>query len=588
MRVLIFGGGSGTHSVVRELVRNGHEVTIAINVLDDGKSTGAIKRAGIGIGVSDIGKNLCAHRKAELEFDFERRVESTGYAVELCKGMGSVEMAVKACHEWGSHLRFGDGGCPVRNMLVVGAMQITGSIHGAIAWLREVLCCAPDVVVVSEDQATLAAVLERSGVRFAVETEADVIGKFPGMDVIDLYFRRHGEPGSRCYQLSPTEEIKIAVAEADVIAIGPGTTESSIAPTFCTLGLVDMMVGKPVVYIANMLRERTGRRSGDVMHHLGMISKAADRSSLRPLRDVLSAVVYDAESDWSLNEECIHERFGAAVFTCRGGDYSAYAAAAIATASSLHVGESVVPSAIILAGGSNKRWDGKGIAEFKQLAKVGGVPTIERIAYAARQAGCRGYVAARRGSSLCSLPYEKVIALNPSQCDAGQFGTASAAFAYLAQRRMSGPVVFLNSDMPFISPETIKQTVDAFLRADGSHYKAAVALCEKRYGIGPVVFACQDRFSSSGRRATLFIKQSVERLPFAGFADAGVFVISASVIRKGMRSMAGEVGLYDVLQGIIDEGFGVVAACVDDAKEACAFNTKEEYYAIPGSDINAE
>ena len=272
--VVVFSGGRGSGSVVRQLVsRPGVSLTLAINGYDDGASTGQVRRfLGDSLGPSDFRKNasrLARERQTApvaLIDALDRRLPeavTTAAAFEALSALAR-EHAVLApplsafTEEYRRSGGFAFGDCSVGNIVFAGVyLTARRDFNRAVDDYCALLGLAPglienvtdgrnahlvaidaagrllrseDTIVDARRQNTIDRIFLLD--RLLTDAEAGVIEAMPRDDAIRALEDRRPE-----LKLNPRLQRKIAAA--DVIVYAPGTQHSSLFPSYLTPGVGD-------------------------------------------------------------------------------------------------------------------------------------------------------------------------------------------------------------------------------------------------------------------------------------------------------------------------------------------------------------
>ncbi len=220
MKVVCFGGGTGLPALLSGLKQNPWlHITAVVNMFDTGGSSGELcDRFGI-LPPGDILKCLLALSKDEH---------------------AAREILLKRIHHpsYSGHT----GG----NILLMALETVYGNYLDAVNALGQLLSIQGTVVPVALDQSTLCATYE-NGVTHRGEVAVDV-GVFDGWCVTDLYL----DPK---VQASPSA--LIAIDEADVLCVGPGSFYTSVLPNFLPNGIKERITAScaPIIFNANLLVE---------------------------------------------------------------------------------------------------------------------------------------------------------------------------------------------------------------------------------------------------------------------------------------------------------------------------------------------
>lgn len=316
INVVLFSGGSGTHSITQALLRHPQiRLRILINAYDDGHSTGRLRRfIPSMLGPSDVRKNInrlmpstercyaalkflsdyrlpvrcsradalalianfisgdCAALPAPLRTHFGK------LTVEQATGFRSLlETFVAYFHEQEAMgLTFDFTDCALGNLLFAGCyLQQGRDFNRAI----DAFCRFYDVergTLLNVTQGENLFLMARKADGSMLLGEADIVAAQSSAKITDLYLvdeetylkRVEGaaEPpqGWEALVRSVTQtplanpEAIEAISEADVIVYGPGTQHSSLFPSYMTRGIGEAVAGNrkaDKIFIGNIVRD---------------------------------------------------------------------------------------------------------------------------------------------------------------------------------------------------------------------------------------------------------------------------------------------------------------------------------------------
>jgi len=222
-KVVCFGGGTGLPALLSGLKHNPWlDITAVVNMFDTGGSSGELKdRFGI-LPPGDVLKCLLALSDDEVN---------------------ARKLLLKRIHN--SRFSGHTGG----NILLFGFEKVFGDYLSAVDALGQLLSVKGKVVPVTLEQSSLFA-MYTDGSRYKGETGVDV-GVQEGKVVQLLSL----EP-----KVSASPKAIQAIAEADVLCVGPGSFYTSVLPNFLPDGIAEAVSqarGK-IIYIANLLTEGKG------------------------------------------------------------------------------------------------------------------------------------------------------------------------------------------------------------------------------------------------------------------------------------------------------------------------------------------
>lgn len=217
-KVVVVGGGTGLSVLLRGLKRYTSNITAIVTVADDGGSSGKLMGEFGILPPGDIRNCLVALADKEtlMEELFQHR---------FANGHGL------AGHSMG-------------NLLIAAMTQIAGDFEAAIREMSKVLAIRGQVLPATVRHCCLCAELEDGSI---IEGES----KIPrtGKRIKRVFLR----PGD----CEPVPEALSAIAEADVIILGPGSLYTSIIPNLLIKRMADAIARAhaATVYVCNMMTQ---------------------------------------------------------------------------------------------------------------------------------------------------------------------------------------------------------------------------------------------------------------------------------------------------------------------------------------------
>jgi len=237
-RIVAIGGGTGLSTLLRGLKAYAAHLTAVVTVTDDGGSSGRLRRE---LGILPPGDiNDCLVALAEVEPVMTRLFQYRFDRGDL------------AGHSFG-------------NLFLASMVGVGGDLVSAVRLASRVLAIRGQVLPATADQAVL-------GAEFMDGTVVE------GESAIPLLRK----PIRRVYLNPPNvravPEVLEALAQADLILLGPGSLFTSVLPNLLVPGIAEALrrASAPVVYIVNVMTqpgETDGFRASDhvrtVVEHLG-------------------------------------------------------------------------------------------------------------------------------------------------------------------------------------------------------------------------------------------------------------------------------------------------------------------------------
>jgi uncharacterized cofD-like protein len=263
--VVVVGGGTGTHTILRGLKKYADkiDITAIVTMADSGGSTGRLRDEFGQLPVGDVRMALAA-----LSAD-------TGPHEELLRELFLYRFdkgAGLAGHNFG-------------NLFLTALTEILGSSSEAIKTASEVLRVAGRVLPVTTDNVHLVATYD-DGVVVVGEHEIDT----PAAE------RCHNTIVNVCVtpaaKLNP--EAAEAIALADMIILGPGDLYTSIIANLVVDGFKAALVASPakIVYVGNLM-SRPGQTSG--MQSSDYVSEIAKYSGRTPDCVLINNALFPAD-----------------------------------------------------------------------------------------------------------------------------------------------------------------------------------------------------------------------------------------------------------------------------------------------------
>jgi uncharacterized cofD-like protein len=257
-RIVAIGGGTGLSMLLRGLKEHTSNLTAVVTVADDGGSSGAL-RAEMGIpAVGDIRNCVVALADAEplmgrlLQYRFP--------------GDGPASRAGKAPPADGSPEEVapqaGLGGHAVGNLLLAALVQLQeGDFEEGVREMNRVLAVRGRVVPATGTAITLHARLDDG-------TEVEGQSRISRTNRVD---RVWVEPAG----VRPTDDALHAIAEAEVIVIGPGSLFTSLLPALLVPGIREAIAGSGalVVFTCNVATQPGETGGFDLADHLDALGR---------------------------------------------------------------------------------------------------------------------------------------------------------------------------------------------------------------------------------------------------------------------------------------------------------------------------
>ncbi|MBH5335914.1 YvcK family protein [Streptomyces pactum] len=289
MKTVVFAGGTGTKSIAHQLLRAGGQAAFVVNAFDDGRSTGAVRRALGTLGPSDMGKVVATLATGTLpgvarwlSLRVPDEVSRSALAQWALSSLGSgaaPSLVGKQLAEYVDAFAglgpVADGSLPLsdmalRNVVMAGARAYHGEgFQRALDELYELLGLPARVITVTEEPLHLTSILTDGRVLFhewqvcerADRAPVDRVCFLTAEDRAELMDAGGpglvGEVEARSRRPRTTPAAEKAIAAADAVVWAPGTLFSSLVPTAAIAGPMLRTAGaRRRVMIANLRQEQ--------------------------------------------------------------------------------------------------------------------------------------------------------------------------------------------------------------------------------------------------------------------------------------------------------------------------------------------
>lgn len=265
-RVVAIGGGTGLSTLLRGLKEYTSNLTAVVTVADDGGSSGVL-RAELGIpAVGDIRNCVVALADSEplmgrlLQYRFPGAGPATAAPAEPDKATAADAAAMPVDGPFAA-AESGLGGHAVGNLLLAALVQLEhGDFEQGVREMNRVLAVRGRVIPATGTVLTMHARL-RDG------SEVDGQSRIAHTTGID---RVWVTPDN----VRPTEDALRAIAEADVIVLGPGSLYTSLLPALLVPGIREAVAksGALVVFACNVATQSGETHGYDLVDHLDALA----------------------------------------------------------------------------------------------------------------------------------------------------------------------------------------------------------------------------------------------------------------------------------------------------------------------------
>ncbi len=248
--IVVIGGGTGTHTVLRGLkqFKNVVNISAIVTMADSGGSTGRLRDEFGYLPVGDV------------------RMALSALASDTSPGDNLLRKLFLYRFDRGNGL----SGHNVGNLLLVALTEIMGSEEKAIESASRLLKVSGTVLPVTAEQVDLVAEYA-DGVKLVGEHEIDEPDKSRGKTrITNLYT----EP-----KATVANSAKKAILDADLVVLGPGDVYTSVLAN-CVIDGVSDAISKTkakVVYVCNLMTKLGQTDNMKVSDHVDEISKYSGR-----------------------------------------------------------------------------------------------------------------------------------------------------------------------------------------------------------------------------------------------------------------------------------------------------------------------
>ena len=262
-RIVAIGGGTGLSTLLRGLKEHTSNLTAVVTVADDGGSSGVL-RAELGIpAVGDIRNCIVALADAEplmgrlLQYRFPGEGPARTAGIKNEAGMPELALPVDPSQPGG-----GLGGHAMGNLLLAALVEVQGGdFEQGVREMNRVLAVRGRVVPATGTALNLHALL-------ASGEEVDGQSRIARASRVEQVWV---EPAD----VRPTEDALRAIAEAEVIVIGPGSLFTSILPALLVPGIREAIAasGALVVFACNVATQPGETAGFDLADHVDALAR---------------------------------------------------------------------------------------------------------------------------------------------------------------------------------------------------------------------------------------------------------------------------------------------------------------------------
>ena len=252
VRVVAIGGGTGLSMLLRGLkqhvARRGQEpghfpiadLTAIVTVTDDGGSSGRLRR--------------------------EYRILPPGDIRNCLVALSEDETLLGRLFQYRFHAGRGLRGHSFGNLFLTALSHVTGDFAEAVRLSGEVLATRGRIFPATIENVSLRAVMQDGSI---VSGETRIAGSRKKIRRIELSPRR----------VQPLPEVLGAIAQADLILLGPGSLYSSVLPNLLVDGVAEAIEHSPAtrVYIANLMTQPGETRDLSLSDHVRVLQRQTRR-----------------------------------------------------------------------------------------------------------------------------------------------------------------------------------------------------------------------------------------------------------------------------------------------------------------------
>ena len=230
-RIVVLGGGTGLSTLLRGLKRVSTNLTAVVTVFDDGGSSGRLRREQGILPPGDIRNCLVALAEAEPLL--------TKLFTHRFKG-GDLDG-----HSFG-------------NLFIASMTQVTGDLETAVKECSKVLAIRGRVLPTTLRDVVLCAEM--------ADADLAIVGEGGSGHAIRRVFLKPA-------RVPALQDVLEAIAEADLIVLGPGSLYTSVLPNLLVDGVVEALRRSPAlkVYVCNVMTQQGETRGFRASDHVRVL-----------------------------------------------------------------------------------------------------------------------------------------------------------------------------------------------------------------------------------------------------------------------------------------------------------------------------
>lgn len=240
LRIVVIGGGTGLANLLRGLKYETEKITAIVDMSDDGRSTGKLRRDFNVLAPGDV-------RNCIVALADEEEIYHKVFAYRFPHGRGLK-------------------GHNLGNLILLALEDITGSFKKAIKEISEILNIKGKVLPSTYEDVIISAKLANGRVVWGQSAMAVTGHRSP---IREIMLHPESAPAN--------PDAVDAIKKADVIIIGPGSLYSSIVPNFLLDDITRAVSASHAkkIYICNVSTERGETENYSVEDHIKVLIKHA-------------------------------------------------------------------------------------------------------------------------------------------------------------------------------------------------------------------------------------------------------------------------------------------------------------------------
>lgn len=217
-RIVVIGGGTGLPAALRGLKEYSANITAVVTVADDGGSSGRLRG----------------------EFQILPPGDIRNCLVALADTEGLMEQLFMHRFDQGDGL----AGHSFGNLFILALTAVTGDFETALRQSSEVLAIRGQVLPATVEQVALEAELANGGVVRGESRIGDADAPIRRVRLVPEH-------------VAPVPAVLAAIAEADLIVLGPGSLYTSVIPNLLVPGVADAIRASQAlkVYVCNIMTQ---------------------------------------------------------------------------------------------------------------------------------------------------------------------------------------------------------------------------------------------------------------------------------------------------------------------------------------------